>query len=364
MSDTKPSPKRSTRVTVLLGMACVVLAAATLAGRLGRFWWVMDLCSHFAVYLAVGSAGLCVAAVLLRRWVWAGLAVGVLAVNGVLILPIFTSVAASAPEGSAVLTLAEVNVLHMNRDRTRVGDYLRRCGADIVVVQEVEPWWDTALREMDIPYRVAESRPGQGSFGIALLVHQSLGDDATITLQSTRVFDFADGFVGEERPAIQATLSLSGQRVRLLSVHPPPPVSARHAALRDSILRRAKKWADEQTDPHIVIGDLNTTPWSYAFSILTGDGKLISTLDGRGNQGTWPTHLPMPWLLPIDHCLVSEEWACLDRRIGQATGSDHLPLMVTLAIEPASSDDTPGTVSDRSGSPGEDIPAQPATIHR
>jgi hypothetical protein len=68
--------------------------------------------------------------------------------------------------------------------------------------------------------------------------------------------------------------------------------------------------------------------------ILTADGELISTLDGRGNQGTWPTHLPMPWLLPIDHCLHSLEWDCVAREIGPETGSDHLPLLVSLALKP------------------------------
>jgi endonuclease/exonuclease/phosphatase (EEP) superfamily protein YafD len=138
--------------------------------------------------------------------------------------------------------------------------------------------------------------------------------------------------------------------------------------MRDAILLKAKAWADAQTDPHLIIGDLNTTPWSHAFTSLTGDGELISTQAGFGNQGTWPTHLPMPWLLPIDHCVVSREWVCVGREIGPETGSDHLPLLVSLALVPpvqiAQNPPTvtpgPGLASDRP--PDEEAARQPATI--
>jgi endonuclease/exonuclease/phosphatase (EEP) superfamily protein YafD len=332
LSEKKTIRRRSRPVTLLLGLAVLGLVSATLAGRLGRFWWAADLFSHFAVYYAVAGVGLFVVSVWLRRWVWSVLALTVLVINGLLIWPVIVPTATAPAGGSAVLRLALVNVLHKNRDRGRVTEFLRDCGADFVFVQEFDPWWDRVLREADVPYRIAASRPREGSFGIALLVNEALDDDPEIALQGTRVFDFADGVNGAERPAIEATLLLGGRRVGLLSVHPPPPVSAKLTALRDRVLRRAKQWADEQTDPHVIIGDLNTTPWSYAFSILTGDGKLVSTLDGRGNQGTWPTSLPMPWLLPIDHCLHSDDLVSLDRRIGAMTGSDHLPLIVSLTF--------------------------------
>jgi endonuclease/exonuclease/phosphatase (EEP) superfamily protein YafD len=309
---------------------------ATLAGRLGRFWWAADLLAHFAVYLALAGAGLCLATLLFRRWVLTALALLVLMVNGVLVWPVLMPKAQSARPGVSALTLALINVEHKNRDRVRVGAYIKGCDADLIIVQEVDPWWDRVLHEMDIPYSIALSQPGEGSFGIALLVHDTIDDDPAFMLLDKRVIDFAEGFDGAERPAVQATLLLDGRRVRLLGIHPPPPVSADRTLLRDSVLRRAKQWADEQTDPHIVIGDLNTTPWSYAFSILTDDSQLISTQDGLGNQGTWPTRLPlMPWLLPIDHCLISEGLVCVDRRIGTATGSDHRPLLVGLALPPA-----------------------------
>ncbi len=333
MSETKRR-RPSRLLTALLGLAALGLLAGSSAVFLGRFYWAVDLLAHFPTYYALSWAVLALASLGLKRRRLAALALAGVVVNVAVIWPVFApqaSTALASPAGpSTTLRLALVNVLHANRDRTRVLGFLRSCEADIVFVQEVDPWWDATLRGAQTPYRVSASQPREGSFGIAMLVRDEDESEAGPVLTGSRIIEMGDDAERLARPAIEATLSVDGQEVTVLSVHPPPPVSARMAALRDSVLRRAKDWADSQTTSHIVIGDLNTTPWSYAFSILAGDGALVSTLRGRGNQGSWPTTLPMPWLLPIDHCLHSDDLVCLDRSIGPELGSDHRPLIVTL----------------------------------
>ncbi len=319
---------------MLLGLAVLSLAIATAAGRIGRFWWVADLFSHFTAYYACVGLVMMGIAVILRRWRIALLAAAGVALNVYLLWPQWAPVPidTGSSNGQQTLRLVHLNVLRPNRDRERVVGLLNECNADAVFVQEADPWWVDTLHEADIPYYNAVSQTGHGRFGIMMLMRN---DDARVTgrevrLVSSRILDVVTA--DADRPAIEAVFMVGDQRVAVLSVHPSHPVSAALTKLRDEMLLAAKNWADYQDSRHVVIGDLNTTPWSYAFSILNADGKLISTLDGRGNQGSVPAHLPLPWLLPIDHCLYSSGLICVDRHVGPEVGSDHLPLLVTLSL--------------------------------
>ena len=332
MSETEATLKPISGVRVVLVLAVSGLVFATLAGRAGRVGWLLDLFSHYVVYYAVAALVVGMTAVFFRRWVVAVLALLVLLVNGLLLTPQFFQQTPAAGAHGRPLSIALVNILHKNRDRDSALAFIRSCDSDLMIIQEIDPWWEGVIREAGTRYRFEVSEPGEGSFGMALLVHESVASDEAIEIESTDVIDFADGHDGALRPSIELTLKLDGRRVKILSIHPPPPMSGRLTALRDSVIRRAKDWANKQTVPHIIIGDLNTTPWSYAFKTLVGDGELVSSQVGRGNQGTWPTMLPVPWKLPIDHCVYSGQWVCLKREVGAQTGSDHLPLLVTVAL--------------------------------
>ncbi len=335
MSEGDDSGKRAgSRIGIwLVWVGAGGLVFAAVVGGFGRWWWVADLFSHFVMYYLATSIGTAVMALVLRRWIALGVALGLCVWCGALVWPLYAppqNVAVAGPgTHGPVLRLAQVNLLHKNRDRDHALAFFRGCPADLIVIQEIDPWWERVLLEADLPYRFVVSEPVDHSFGIALLVRDPVPAEAGWSLQTARLLGEAEGFA---RPSIEAELVMDGQRVTLLSIHPPPPTSRDLTAERDAILCRAKVWVGDQIDPHIILGDLNTTPWSYAFKILTGDGSLVSTQNGWGNQGTWPTRLPLPWLLPIDHCLVSRGWVCVDRRIGPETGSDHLPLMVDLSL--------------------------------
>lgn len=314
----------------VIDLSILFLCIATLMSWSGRFWWVADLSTHFTVYFVASAVVLLMAVLVQRRKRAAVVVLIILTLNTWTVLPTFWPGSKPSTIGAPTIRLAQVNLLHKNRDKDSALAFIRHCDADLMIIQELDPWWERVLKESDIPFKFVVSHPIDHSFGIALLAHESLDATGTILVEDADVLLEEDGF---GRPTIEAAISLAGRRVKLLSIHPPPPMSSGLTAMRNKIIRQAKDWADEQTEPHIIIGDLNCTPWSYPFSILNGDGKLISSLNGRGNQGTWPTGLPMPWKLPIDHCLFSKQWACTARSIGPETGSDHLPLLVTLALD-------------------------------
>lgn len=98
----------------------------------------------------------------------------------------------------------------------------------------------------------------------------------------------------------------------------------------DALLAWIADWAARQTDPVVVLGDLNATPWSHAFRSLVDEAGLVNSLRGRGLQPSCPAPLGLLGI-PIDHLLHSPALATVERERGPAFGSDHRMLHVRLA---------------------------------
>jgi len=90
-----------------------------------------------------------------------------------------------------------------------------------------------------------------------------------------------------------------------------------------------------------MIGDLNATMWSPYFRTLRTKLGLHDSRKGFGILPTWTTPSPVSpfpaWLAPllailIDHCLLSRDIQAIEMHIGKPVGSDHLPIVVDLAI--------------------------------
>ena len=81
----------------------------------------------------------------------------------------------------------------------------------------------------------------------------------------------------------------------------------------------------------MVVGDLNTSPWSPVFHDLLRASGLRDGRAGHGIQPTWPSLFPLLWT-PIDHCLVSRGLIVQRFQRGPYVGSDHFPLIVDITL--------------------------------
>ncbi|MGE0199587.1 MAG: endonuclease/exonuclease/phosphatase family protein [Candidatus Melainabacteria bacterium] len=138
-------------------------------------------------------------------------------------------------------------------------------------------------------------------------------------------------------PALQVPLRIQGKTVTLLVTHTTRPIAgfghfSRHLAnLAERVLALKT--------PVILLGDLNTGPWSRDFQSLLYKTGLINTQQGFGALPTYPVKIPrthVDWpvpVLPIDHVLVSPDWRVQSRRVGSPAGSDHLPLILELGLQ-------------------------------
>jgi endonuclease/exonuclease/phosphatase (EEP) superfamily protein YafD len=88
------------------------------------------------------------------------------------------------------------------------------------------------------------------------------------------------------------------------------------------------KFLDRETPGDlIVMGDLNSAPWSRvqrAFRAKTG-------LDNQAGWATsWPSFLPWPLRLPIDHVLARGHLVVTKFEAGPRTDSDHFPVIAEI----------------------------------
>lgn len=114
-----------------------------------------------------------------------------------------------------------------------------------------------------------------------------------------------------------------GRPFTVVTLHYPRPTS-RDQAVRRRDVARALTRIDRA--PLIVAGDMNLTPWAAAmheqdraFAPLTRMTRALPS---------WPRAFPV---LPIDQLYAGPDWGLVSARQLPATGSDHVPVLVTLA---------------------------------
>ena len=301
----------------------ICLGIATLAGFFGSTWWVLDLFAGFRHQLAAGLL-VCALWAVLARWHKVAAILSVLAiVNLVLIVPLFFG--PSRPESRDVRVLS-FNVLGSNRQFEEVVDFIRESGADVVVLHEVTGRWEEAIADasdaaVEWGYDVTGTRAGGDLFGSLVL-----------TRPGARVESF--GFGLTDPRAVEIHLP---DGITMLAIHPLSPSNRFRAEQNDRQLQFASDWAVGQSGPAIVVGDFNSTPWSYPFRRLMASTDLLDSESGFGLDLSYPADANPLLRIPIDHLLHSLDLAVVDRQLGPAMGSDHFPLTVDLALTGLSS---------------------------
>lgn len=306
-----------------LEIGAYLLCAATLGGFLARFWWVLELMTHFRLLLTLGLV--CLALVWLRkhRWFLASACGACGAIDGLLVLSVVLPVEPLNIETGENLRLVSLNVQTENKQYDKVLGFVQRANADLVLFMEVDDAWMTAMQPLRVnyPHVIAETR--DDNFGIALFSRLQLTSGETLTLGHAQV------------PSISALISVGGKNIFVLGTHPLPPGSAEYARMRNEQLQSIAVLVRSRNLPSIVLGDLNCTPLSPYFNDLLRDSGLKNVSPKRGLFGSWPAGLPIA-RIALDHGLVSPPIQVLDKRLGPNVGSDHLPLILQLKIPTSS----------------------------
>lgn len=295
-------------LALLTALACAV---GGVAGLLGGFHHVLDLGSHLApVWLVLGLAAALLGALLDRRRVKWPVILGLVgAMAGALPMGAefaYAARARTAPGGEA-LKIVQLNVWGANPDPPRTARWLLEEDADIVLLEEAAS--SPILRTLAerYPYQITCAQPH--SCAPVILLKQPPS---------------AHGGVSTIPEANLTWVSLDGYTVA--AVHHAKPYAPYH---REQVALTAQRLAPFDRRTLIVAGDFNATAWSHAL----GDEVRALGLKRRTRaMATWPTWAAFP-VLPIDHVLAGTAWRTVEVQRGPKVGSDHYPVVITLARE-------------------------------
>jgi endonuclease/exonuclease/phosphatase (EEP) superfamily protein YafD len=290
---------------------------------------LFDLLSHFRVqYLVIQLIGL---SWLLRQLptkkagLLALLTVAALITNGILFWQ-YASPAPFAPRQANLrhLKLLQMNVLVLNKNYAKVQDIIQNSQADVVSLQEIDKVWFRELRVSrafrQYPYRIEHLKAGN------ILLSK-------YPLENAKVVSFAEDKLGKARYRdeggyILTQLNLKGKRISFMNLHPPVPLSLKYIRSYQQYLALLAQEKKNLLPDAILMGDLNTTPWSYYYRQYL---KTLNLKDAKRHHymPTWPTFIPV-FFLPIDHVLVSPNIQTVSQKLAGFSGSDHFPVVVEL----------------------------------
>ncbi|HEY9776515.1 MAG TPA: endonuclease/exonuclease/phosphatase family protein [Planktothrix sp.] len=303
--------------TLTVNVVMLIVSTLALSGFIGQYGAIPEILGHLRLLWIALLIPLVVLAICLKQ--------RPAILCGFILLLIVTPVVqlylprGSQPQNSAThLRLLELNLWGgKNRNFDAVSAEIAREDPDILGLSEITQQWADHLQPVVRQYKYQIVYPHLG--GIALYSKYPMTGAV-------------NNFGKMKRPRIDAQITVNGEKVAFVFAHPVIPLKSL-APLRNGELALLAQEARDNCSkgPCILAGDLNCTPWSYYFERLLADGNLVDSERGFGPQPSWNTFIHAV-IMPIDHCLISNDIVCLSRKTGPFVGSDHLPVIIDLGI--------------------------------
>ncbi|HKU99464.1 MAG TPA: endonuclease/exonuclease/phosphatase family protein [Vineibacter sp.] len=302
---------------MMLVVAVIGTAAATLAGFFGESSAWLDYAAHFRPHLGAAAVlGIPVLLLLFRGWRRIMLVASLAAVAVGNIDAMLTETryrAAVAEEYVPVpLKVAAVNVYFFNREPHRVEQWLRQEQPDVVVLTEIDRTWAATFE------RLADLYP-----------HQATRQTAFVTMIARQPWTSFAVAAGPRRGQgiLVARFDVAGRPFTVIGAHPASPIHPLYVDSRNAELDIIARLAASAPGPVVALGDFNATPWSAPMRRLVRTSPLrYADLAAT----TWPTFLPQ-WLgIKIDHIMLGKGCGVADYGVGPDIGSDHRPVVATI----------------------------------
>jgi endonuclease/exonuclease/phosphatase (EEP) superfamily protein YafD len=297
------------------GLLLGILALAL--GRAGHLWPAFDVAAQFGAQAICLVVGFSVAAILPRFKAMFGvllsgvliLAYGIwpLAYSGVSTNPSYTL----GPNERAI-TIVQFNTWRYNFDLEVQAQEIERLNGDVVTLEEVSSNKLKLVQDLlpRYPYQFRCFEDKQCDFAI---------------LSKFPIVAASAESRWNGPPYARVKFGGDGAGLTLYATH-----TSRfpHSRWQLRQIQTFVKKLERESAPLIVAGDFNATP----FSRVTSTMEQSTGLKRLTRLPTWPANILLPQLA-IDHVFASPDIRVLvEEKIGNAAGSDHYPIVLTLAV--------------------------------
>ncbi len=299
---------------VPLGAPALILLAAIL--RSGHRW--ADILAQFVAPALVGTVILLIAYVLLRQrlnQVLAGLVAA-----GLLIAawPQWAPEGGRPEPGAPVIRVYSANVWIRNTDVTAMRRSIEAADPDVIMLIELGP---EARAQSDMllagyPYRSETA---------------GVGDRLERAVIAARfpIEEFGRRADGLHAIMVRGETPLGPMTFVVTHLTRPWPFQYQYGQISQVEALTAR--VAPLDGPVVIAGDFNSVTTGRIGQMIRTDMALNAA---PGWPGTWPSQLPGPGRITIDQVYVTRDLAIRDRRLGQRTGSDHMPVITEIGLAP------------------------------
>lgn len=238
------------------------------------------------------------------------------------------------PPRGEIITVVTFNVQGHNQELEAATDWLLAAEADVIVLQETAEGYDHRLARLYDVY--AHEDHVEGS--VRIFSRYAILEREILTIEDE-----------PGRLALRLLLDQNGRELAVYAVHfvlPQSNAGINPAApdigidfvfryderRRNAQIRRMLEILKAETRPFLLVGDFNMSDASLIYEELAAQLLDAWREAGSGAGRTWPVAEVIGWprviqpLLRIDYIWHSADLRAAEAAVGEAIGSDHLPV--------------------------------------
>lgn len=287
-------------------------------------WWLFDLFSHFRIQYVLAGFLLLPVFLWLKKYGVAAVATVAIITHSYALWPYLQAnvpnMHARAKEHSKEGTrILFANIYYKSLDMDAVKNLIKKNNPDVIVFAEVnEKHYGLLVTEIGKVYPYHGFKDGLGAYDISYFSKNNPEAEAI--------------YFTEDNPSWWLTYQQNGKKMNILGIHPHSPSSQKTSRERNAHLDAALSYAAESKNPTVVVGDFNISQFSKVFQDLLEENKLIDTQLEFGLQPSWHAQVPSLFRIPIDQVIVNDKVKVIDRYVGEYTGSDHFPVIISVSM--------------------------------